>query len=123
MSRRGFITLVLSLACFAADGAMAQSPAAADQPAYHPFAGQPTCAKPEWPAASLAARATGTVTLHLLIDVDGKVVDTKVLRSSGHEALDEAARSGISKCRFNPGLKDGKPGKAWLMMQYAWTLG
>ncbi|MGV7208414.1 energy transducer TonB [Oxalobacteraceae bacterium A2-2] len=119
MPPRKLAGLVLWLAGFSiASGAMAQ--AAGGKPAYDPVAGQPACARPEWPAASLAAGDSGVVTLKLLIDVDGAVVDSRVLRSSGHEALDEAARIAMLKCHFNPGLKDGKPVKAWLMLQYVW---
>jgi TonB family protein len=110
---------MLSLAGLSvAGGARAQ--AAGGKPAYDPVAGQPRCARPEWPAAALAAGDSGIVTLKLLIDADGAVVDSRVLRSSGHEALDEAARVAMLKCHFNPGLKDGKPVKAWLMLQYVW---
>lgn len=81
-----------------------------------------TCAKPVWPKASLAAHHTGTVTLAFLIDTDGTVGDAEVKQSSGHPALDEAAREGIRKCRFVPGVKDGKPVASWMRMQYTWLL-
>lgn len=81
-----------------------------------------TCAKPEWPKASLRNEETGTVTLSFLIGVDGRVADSKVLKSSGFRDLDKAAVSGISKCKFKPGLTDGKPEQAWMQMQYVWTL-
>lgn len=122
MSARSFAGLMLSLAGLSvADAALAQ--AADGKPAYDPVAGRPACAKPEWPAASLAARDSGVVTLKLLVDADGAVVDSRVLRSSSHAALDEAARIAMLKCHFNPGLKDGKPAKAWMLLQYVWKPG
>ena len=81
-----------------------------------------TCAKPEWPKASLRNEETGTVTLSFLIGVDGRVVESKLVKSSGFRDLDKAAQTGISKCRFKPGLTDGKPEQAWMQMQYVWTL-
>jgi protein TonB len=81
-----------------------------------------TCAKPEWPKASLRNEETGTVTLSFLIGVDGRVADSKILQSSGFRDLDKAAVVGISKCKFKPGLNDGKPEQAWMQMQYVWTL-
>ncbi|MFA9218232.1 MAG: energy transducer TonB [Sphingomonadaceae bacterium] len=81
-----------------------------------------TCAKPEWPKSSLRNEETGTVTLSFLIGVDGHVADSKVVKSSGFRELDKAAVNGISKCRFKPGLTDGKPEQAWMQMQYVWTL-
>ena len=81
-----------------------------------------TCAKPEWPKASLRNEETGTVTLSFLIGTDGRVADSKIVKSSGFRDLDKAAVAGISKCRFKPGLTDGKPEQAWMQMQYVWTL-
>lgn len=88
----------------------------------HALADFSTCAKPVWPEASLKAEETGTVTLGFLIDVDGKVVDSKVKKSSGHPALDKAAQVGIEKCTFKPETVNGKPVKSWMRMQYVWTL-
>jgi len=81
-----------------------------------------TCAKPEWPKASLRNEETGTVTLSFLIGTDGRVADSKIVKSSGFRDLDKAAVTGISKCRFKPGSTDGKPEQAWMQMQYVWTL-
>jgi protein TonB len=81
-----------------------------------------TCAKPEWPKASLRNEETGTVTLQFLVAEDGRVADSKIVKSSGFRDLDRAAVAGISKCRFKPGSVDGKPEKAWMSMQYVWTL-
>jgi protein TonB len=81
-----------------------------------------TCAKPEWPKSSLRNEETGTVTLQFLIGVDGRVADSKIVKSSGFRDLDKAAVTGISKCKFKPGSVDGKPEQAWMQMQYVWTL-
>ena len=81
-----------------------------------------TCAKPEWPKASLRNEETGTVTLSFLIGTDGRVADSKIVKSSGFRDLDKAAVAGISRCKFKPGLTDGKPEQAWMQMQYVWTL-
>ncbi|MBC7684472.1 MAG: energy transducer TonB, partial [Bdellovibrionales bacterium] len=45
-----------------------------------------------------------------------------VEKSSGHSDLDEAAREGISKCTFNPGMANGKPVRSAMQMKYIWTL-
>ena len=81
-----------------------------------------TCALPEWPKASLRNEETGTVTLSFLIGEDGRVADSKIIKSSNFRDLDKAAVTGISKCRFKPGMNDGKPEKAWMSMQYVWKL-
>jgi bla regulator protein BlaR1 len=81
-----------------------------------------SCAKPIWPAAALAEKRTGKVTLMFEIDAEGRVLRSMVANSSGHADLDEAAREGISKCAFKPGTRDGKPVTSGMRMQYVWTL-
>ncbi len=81
-----------------------------------------TCAKPVWPKQSLRDENQGAVNLAFLIGTDGKVLDSKVVKSSGFAPLDEAAREGIEKCTFIPATADGAPVQAWMQMQYVWTL-
>lgn len=80
------------------------------------------CAKPEYPRTSLRAEETGVVTLAFLIGTDGRVVDSRVEKSSGFKDLDKAARNGLSLCKFKPGSFDGKPEQSWTKMQYVWKL-
>ena len=81
-----------------------------------------TCAKPEWPKASLRNEETGTVTMSFFIGVDGRVTDSKIVKSSGFRDLDKAADVAIRRCKFKPGTVDGKPEPGWTSMQYVWTL-
>lgn len=81
-----------------------------------------TCAKPVWPKQSLRDENTGAVTISFLIDAEGRVADSKILKSSGFRPLDRAAREGIALCRFKPATEDGIPVQAWMKMQYVWTL-
>ena len=76
------------------------------------------CREPEYPASSERLGEAGRVVLQLLVDVDGKVVDSKVETSSGYPRLDDAARSALSLCRFTPGSFEGKPEKAWGHIAY-----
>jgi D-alanyl-D-alanine endopeptidase (penicillin-binding protein 7) len=80
------------------------------------------CGKPVYPAASLQAKEEGTVTMSFDVDAAGKVLGSSVVKSSGHPALDEAARSGIAKCTFKPALAGGKPVSASVKAQYVWSL-
>ncbi|HEY0061232.1 MAG TPA: energy transducer TonB [Telluria sp.] len=93
--------------------------AAQDKKAVVNFA---SCAKPVYPAEAIKATREGTVTLKFLIGADGAVIDTGVEKSSGHPDLDEAARTAIKLCKFEPAIKKGKPVQEWLHMQYVWTL-
>ncbi|MDE2430500.1 MAG: TonB family protein, partial [Burkholderiales bacterium] len=53
---------------------------------------------------------------------DGKVVESKVEKSSGSKSLDKAALSALSQCKFKPGTKDGKPEQAWAKVDFVWKL-
>ncbi len=81
------------------------------------------CNKPEYPPASRQFEETGAVVLNFLIDVDGRVIQSRIESSSGYERLDEAARRALSLCRFKPGTVDGRPQKSWHKLRYVWKLG
>jgi protein TonB len=76
------------------------------------------CREPDYPAVSERLGETGSVTLQLLVGVDGKVTDSKVQTSSGFERLDKAAQAALSRCKFEPGTTDGKPSPAWAQLKY-----
>jgi D-alanyl-D-alanine endopeptidase (penicillin-binding protein 7) len=88
-----------------------------------PIAQFNSCAKPEYTAEALARRAQGTTSLRFLIDVDGSVAEALVSTSSGDRSLDEAARAAIARCHFTPATAGGKPARAWVPVQYVWSLG
>lgn len=81
-----------------------------------------SCEKPEYPAASKRMEEEGTVVLNFLIDVDGRVIDSRIERSSGFPRLDQAARAALGRCKFKPGTVDGKPEQSWASMKYTWQL-
>ena len=79
------------------------------------------CDKPEYPRASLVNEEQGTVILALQIGADGKVMDSKVEKSSGFKNLDKATMK-LANCHFKPVEKDGKPAQAWAKFEYVWKL-
>jgi len=81
-----------------------------------------SCPKPVWPQESLRREETGRVTLAFLIGLDGTVLESKVVTSSGHPLLDYAARDGLEKCKFTPPSQVGRTQPEWMKMQYVWTL-
>ena len=81
-----------------------------------------TCEKPAYPPAARRANETGIVRLTFLIDVDGRVLDSKVERTSGSRRLDDAARVGLSLCRFKPATLNGRPERTWGRIDYVWKL-
>ncbi len=81
-----------------------------------------TCDKPAYPPAALRANETGLVRLRFLIDTDGKVLDSKIERSSGSRRLDEAARAGLTLCKFKPATLNGRPEQTWGRIDYLWKI-
>lgn len=81
-----------------------------------------TCARPEYPQDARRRGSQGTTTVRFLIDIDGSVAQSHTVKSSGDASLDEAARSALDKCRFKPAMKEGKPHRAWVPVQYVWSM-
>lgn len=81
-----------------------------------------SCKLPQYPAVSIRLGEEGMTDLEFLIDTDGRVAESRIAGSSGHERLDEAARNAMSQCRFTPGTVDGKPERSWAHLHYRWTL-
>ena len=102
------VLLVISSTSFAADVA--------------PVIDSKSCDPPKYPKAALMNEETGTVTLGFLVAVDGKVVESKVEKSSGSKSLDKAALTALSLCKFKPGTKDGKPDQLWARVDFVWKL-
>ena len=105
--------LIAAPLAFAANVAMADTLASLDT--------KVPCDKPEYPRASLVNEEQGTVVLALQISTDGKVMDSKVEKSSGYKNLDKATMK-LATCKFKPMMKDGKAEEGWAKFEYNWTL-
>lgn len=81
-----------------------------------------SCEPPKYPKAALMNEETGTVSMGFLVAADGKVVESKIEKSSGSKSLDKAAVSALSLCKFKPGTKDGKPDQLWAKVDFVWKL-
>lgn len=79
-----------------------------------------SCEAPKYPKAALVNEETGTVQMAFLVAADGKVLDSKIERTSGSKSLDKAALSALSLCKFKPGTKDGKPEQMWTKVEFIW---
>lgn len=78
--------------------------------------------KAEYPKTSLMNEEQGAVTMAFLVSADGKVVESKIEKSSGHKNLDKAAIKAITACKFKPGTKDGAVAQTWTKVDYVWSL-
>jgi len=62
-----------------------------------------------FPLLSKRAKEQGTVVLRITVDVNGRLKEAWVHKSSGFERLDQAALQDIRSARFAPQMEDGKP--------------
>jgi len=64
---------------------------------------------PPYPAEAMRNGLSGVVELEILVGVDGRPLDVRIVRSSGHRVLDQAARRTVlSKWTFVPAMRDGR---------------
>jgi TonB family protein len=62
---------------------------------------------PEYPEQSRRSGQAGTVLLHVVIEVDGRVSGVFVIHPSGFDALDDAAVKALRTWRFVPASENG----------------
>jgi periplasmic protein TonB len=72
--------------------------------------------KPAYPPAARAVRASGSVSVQVLIDENGHVVSASAV--SGHQLLQQAAVSAARGARFSPTLLSGQPVKVSGVITY-----
>lgn len=105
---------------------IAAAPAKADAAATNPapraavVAGAHSCVAPPYPINAYRSGKTGTVLLAMLIGNDGRVIESKVQKSSGSSELDRAARDALALCTFKPA--DGQTTPAWASLTYVWSI-
>ncbi len=78
--------------------------------------------KVSYPKQSLMNEEQGVTSMQFLVSPAGKVVESKLEKSSGYKSLDKAALSALANCQFKPGTKDGAPSQTWTRVDYAWAL-
>lgn len=78
---------------------------------------------PRYPMAARRAGMQGTVTLRVLVDVNGRPREVAVARSSGHPLLDRTARRKVLRdWRFVPARIHGRPTPAWALVPVVFHL-
>ena len=78
--------------------------------------------KAEYPKAALMNEEQGIVSMMFLVSAEGRVLESKLEKTSGFKNLDKAAIAAVTNCKFKPGSKDGKPDSTWTKVDYAWSL-
>ena len=76
--------------------------------------------KPEYPAIARAAKASGTVTVEVVVDEEGNVVAAKAV--SGHPLLQAAAVNAARQAKFTPTSVNGEPTQINGIITYTFAL-
>lgn len=76
--------------------------------------------EPAYPAIARAARASGTVTVAITFDEEGKVISARAV--GGHPLLQQAAVQAAYKARFSPVRLSGQPIKVNGVITYNFVL-
>lgn len=84
------------------------NPNAAPQPAPTEIAALDT-PPPEYPMAEACAGISGQTLLTVTVGADGRPSDVQLTRSSGSDALDQAAMKRLPDWRFQPATRNGQP--------------
>jgi len=72
--------------------------------------------QPAYPPIAKAARASGTVTVQIVVDENGRVISASAV--SGHPLLQQAAVGAARQARFSPTLLSGQPVKVSGVITY-----
>jgi protein TonB len=75
-----------------------------------------------YPEIARKAGVEGRVFIKVLIDQQGRVVDTQVVKSLGNNGCDEAAISAIKSVRWKPAKQRDKPVKVWVSIPVVFML-
>jgi protein TonB len=77
---------------------------------------------PGYPAAARRNGEEGTVTLRVLVSVEGAPRDVLLERSSGSGLLDAAALAAVKNWRFAPARRGGEAQEAWVLVPIVFRL-
>jgi outer membrane biosynthesis protein TonB len=69
--------------------------------------------KPEYTKEMIAAKVEGVIKAELLVDIDGKVKEVRILNDLGYGTR-ERARNAFLQWEFDPAMRDGKPVATWI---------
>lgn len=80
------------------------------------------CRLPQYPKRSEEKGEEGTVVFRFLVGTDGRVQSAQLVKSSGFERLDSAAKEAFMQCKFTPGTVDGVAQSSWVKQPFTWRL-
>jgi protein TonB len=78
--------------------------------------------KPNYPELARQAGIEGQVVVDALVDVDGKVIDVKIRKSSGNTSLDDAAMNAARGAEFTPAKQRDQLVRVWVSIPFKFSL-
>ncbi len=69
---------------------------------------------PHYPDSARKLEQEGIVYVKMLVDLDGTVMKSMIIKSCGYPLLDEEAAETVSKWTFTPAQFQGKPVRVWV---------
>ncbi len=78
--------------------------------------------KPVYPDLARNAGIEGQCVVEALVDVDGSVIEARIIKSSGNQSLDAAAVEAAYKAKFTPAKQRDKAVRVWVSIPYRFTL-
>jgi protein TonB len=81
-----------------------------------------SCQHPEFPRISIINEESGTVRVGFLIGVNGDILYSTVIKSSGYKPLDLLTLESLDKCKFKPGAFNGSAIESWAKTDYVFKI-
>lgn len=78
--------------------------------------------KPPYPDLAKQAGVEGNVVVKALVDIDGKIIDAEILKSSGNTSLDQAALSAAREARFSAAKQRDQFVRVWVSIPFKFSL-
>lgn len=78
--------------------------------------------KPVYPSIAIKAGIEGQTVVKALVDIDGSIMQTQILKSSGNQMLDQAAIEAAMKAKFTPARQRDKAVRVWVSIPIKFVL-
>ena len=79
--------------------------------------------RPAYSREALLRSEQGVVKLEFTVGVKGRLVGSRIVKSSGFRDLDTAALTALMHCSFRPAYRNGMPVQASFTIEYEWKSG
>ncbi len=77
---------------------------------------------PHYPRVARRRNYAGTVMLDVLVTVEGRVEQVRIVESSGHDVLDQSALKSVKGWHFTPARQGDRPVEMWVQVPVRYEL-